>query len=375
LGMFLYGDSKRDDQVARKAKNAYEKGIELANQKQWDKAEEMFNEAIKIEPEWSHPYVGLAAIMRLQNKFEEAQQNYEKALSLQPELIKNIGREYAATLMKLGSQAMSEGKLEKSNEYLLKILDIPSMEAIDKKLYLNAIYIAGNVFSQMKQFEKAVSYFLKLIQLTENQPEFAEFYSNGYYTAGINLSRMQKYEEANPYLLKYIELNKSNVNAAQFVNIANYMLGINNYELLNLKNEQIMAEPMSAERKAKMDKLQQDKDKLNASNVATKAQEIAKIEDEMTLILNDDNKEKREKIAKAAQETQVEPFLTSVIQNLPDLEDAYVRLGNYYYLCQSYEKAIEFYKNLIEKFPSSPYISSYKKFLDTMEKESAAAKK
>ena len=65
LGMFLYGDSKRDDQVARKAKNAYEKGIELANQKQWDKAEEMFNEAIKIEPEWSHPYVGLAAIMRL----------------------------------------------------------------------------------------------------------------------------------------------------------------------------------------------------------------------------------------------------------------------------------------------------------------------
>lgn len=375
LGMCLYGADKTDDQVAKKAKMAYEKGIELAKHNQWDKAAQMFNEAIKLEPEWGPPYAGLAAMKRLQNKFEEAQQDFEKALNLRPELIKNIAREYAITLINLGTQAMNDQKLEKSSEYFLKILDIPSLEANDKKLYLNAVYQAGNVFSQMNQFEKAVSYFLKLIQMTENQAEFAEFYAHGNYMIGINLSLMKKYEEASPYLLKYIDLNKGNASATQFVVRANYMLGINNYELLNLKNEQIMAEPLSAERKAKIDKLQQDKDKLSANQVAGSAQKIAEIEDEMTLIKNDDLKEKREKIAKAAQETQVEPFLVSVIQNVPDLEDACVRLGNYYYLCQDYERAIELYKKLIEKFPSSQDMSSYKKFLDLLEKENVAVKK
>jgi tetratricopeptide (TPR) repeat protein len=375
LGIGLYGVDKADDQVAKNAKRAYEKGIELAKRQQWDKAAEMFNEAIKLEPEWGPPYASLAAMKRLQNKFEEARQDYEKALNLRPELIKSIAPEYAVTLINLGSQAMNDQEPEKSKEYFLKILDIPSMEAYDKKLYLNAVYLVGNVFTQMSQFEKAASYFLKLIQMTENQPEFSEFYANGNYMAGINLSQMKKYEEASPYLLKYIDLNKGNANAAQFVVRADYMLGINNYELLNLKSEQIMAEPLSAERKAKMDRLQQDKDKLSASPVAGSAQKIAEIEDEMTLIRNDDIKEKREKIAKAAQETEVEAFLASVIQNIPDLEDTYVRLGNYYYLCQNYEKAIEFYKKLIEKFPSSQDISSYKKFLDLLEKESVAVKK
>jgi hypothetical protein len=49
-------------------------------------------------------------------------------------------------------------------------------------------------------------------------------------------------------------------------------------------------------------------------------------------------------------------------------------LGNYYFLCQDYENAMQAYRTLIEKFPDSQDINTYKKFLGDIEKESKLKK-
>ena len=57
------------------------------------------------------------------------------------------------------------------------------------------------------------------------------------------------------------------------------------------------------------------------------------------------------------------------------MEDAYKDLGLYYYYCEDLDKAIDMYKKLIEKYPSSTRLDAYKTFLESVEKEAAAKNK
>jgi tetratricopeptide (TPR) repeat protein len=87
-------------------------------------------------------------------------------------------------------------------------------------------------------------------------------------------------------------------------------------------------------------------------------------------------RDKKIKIAELAKKTKdIEPYLKKAIEIKPDIEDACKYLGNYYMRCQNKEEALKIYKLLVEKFPNSPQLSTYKKIVEDIEKMISNEKK
>jgi tetratricopeptide (TPR) repeat protein len=145
------------------------------------------------------------------------------------------------------------------------------------------------------------------------------------YLLGVINNQLKEFPTSTQYLLKYLELTVANP-SDPFAPIANFLIGSNNFQLL---------------------------------------------EKEVAPIKNDpEEKQKATKIAAVAKKHEnIQSYLAKAIQLKPELEPAYMQLGNYYYYCQDLEKAIRTYKTLIEKFTASPDIASYKKFLQGIEKQ------
>ena len=81
-------------------------------------------------------------------------------------------------------------------------------------------------------------------------------------------------------------------------------------------------------------------------------------------------KEPRIKISILAKNrSEIEKYLTKAIELKPDLEQAFVIIGNYYYLCQDINNALKTYLTLVEKFPNSKDISTYNSFIEILKKE------
>ena len=80
-------------------------------------------------------------------------------------------------------------------------------------------------------------------------------------------------------------------------------------------------------------------------------------------------------IATAAKaSTGIQPNLAKAIELKPDLEDAFIDLGNYFFYCQDFDNSLKTYNDLITKFPTSPSIITYKSFMQNIEKEREAIK-
>jgi tetratricopeptide (TPR) repeat protein len=151
------------------------------------------------------------------------------------------------------------------------------------------------------------------------------------YLLGVVNSQLKEFQISTEYLLKYLELTMANP-SDPFAPIANFLIGSNNFELLE--------------------------------------KEVAPIKSDK------EEKQKATKIAALAKKHEnIHAYLEKAIQLKPDLEPAYMQLGNYYYYCQDLEKAIRTYQALIEKFPTSPDTESYKKFLEGIEKQKEQLKK
>jgi tetratricopeptide (TPR) repeat protein len=75
----------------------------------------------------------------------------------------------------------------------------------------------------------------------------------------------------------------------------------------------------------------------------------------------------------AAQYANIPELLGKAVAAKPELEDAYLVLGNYYYLAGDLDQAIAAYKALMEKFPASAGLAEYKSFLQKLEEEKAAS--
>ena len=149
---------------------------------------------------------------------------------------------------------------------------------------------------------------------------------------GLNYSRLNQPEQANPYLEKFIA-GPQNETTTPWLPLSYYMLANNNYLILD--------------------------------------KQIARIKEDKT----GDALAKFDLIAVAAKaNTGIQPNLVKTIELKPDIEDAFVKLGNYYFFCQDFDNALKTYNDLIAKFPTSPDLASYKSFMQNIEKERDALK-
>lgn len=354
-----------DQKTVKKIEKLIKKGDAQANKKEFDKAFETFNKALELSTDYAPTYFAIGKAYNIQKNFDTSIENLQKAVQLDPNFspaldlltktligiaqekaaqkklaeansyyakmleipgIENSAKEQRATaLFQLGVNYSALNNPVKSNEYLLKLLAIPDLAAFDKTKYVSASYQAGANFFNLAKLKEANQYLADLMKMPGLKEEFLRIYSMSLYLLGVINNQLKEFPTSTQYLLKYLELTAANP-SDPFAPIANFLIGSNNFQLL---------------------------------------------EKEVAPIKNDpEEKQKATKIAAVAKKHEnIQSYLAKAIQLKPELEPAYMQLGNYYYYCQDLEKAIQTYKTLVEKFAASPDIDSYKKFLQGIEKQ------
>ena len=321
------------DEIPKKVLKLEKKGDKALKKNELDKALEYYNEALKLYSEYDQIHCKIASVFTAQKNDIKALKHLEKALEINPE-----NSMAAKTLIQkcfiLASEQLRQNKIDKANEYYLKLIGVANAENLGKDFYSQSLYQLGLDYFSKKEHKKSNEYLLKFVKIPGVETDFAKFFSISHYLIGMNFAQLQDFKKSDECLLKFLEMNKED-SSSQIVAIANFIIGSNNFELL--------------EKEAK--KIEED-----AS--------IKKVRD------------KKLKIAELAKEKKtIEPYLKKAIEIKPDIEDAYKYLGNYYMRCQMKEEALKVYKLLNEKFPNSPQVLVYKKIVEDIEKIISKEKK
>jgi len=244
--------------------------------------------------------------------------------------IPNLGSTQKLTaLFQIGNNYANLGNQVKSNEYFVKVLETPELITVDKAKFVGASYRMGINYYQLQKFKEVDKYFSSLLQVEGLKEEYLKVYTFGLYLLGVSNSQLQNAEKSTKYLMEYLELTVNNP-SDPYAPLANFLVGSNNYNALQKELQPL--------------KDSKDKDALQ------KVAELAK------------------------SKTDILPYLLKAVELNPELEPAFTLMGNYYFLSLDYEKALQVYNSLVEKFPGSSDIDVYKSFIEKIKKAKEAKK-
>lgn len=326
LAMILGAVEKLPKPQGKDALKKMAKAEKAIQKKDFDAAMALYNEVIALEPNYAPVYFTTAQLMRAREDYASALVNYEKALAISPDLTMALS-EYIRTLLILSQKANDGRDLPKAGMYYEKILNTKNIEITHPKELQYAAYQLGfNAYNQ-QDFKKSILAFERFLAIPEIEKNAANNSVLATYMLGLNYSRLDQPEQANPYLEKFIAAPQ-NETTTPWLPLSYYMLAKNNTIPLTKQIAQIKAEK-SADPLAMFDL------------IAT--------------------------AAKAC--TGIQPNLVKTIELKPDIEDAFVDLGNYFFYCQDFDNALKTYNELIAKFPTSPSLPAYKTFMQNIEKE------
>ena len=199
-------------------------GAVLAEQNKPQEALENYNKSIKINPNYYQAYNNLGVCLHSLNKIDEAIQSYQKAIVIQP---KN-----ANAYNNLGAVFKEQGEREKSITCFQKAIVIQpkhadaynNLGAVFKQLkeykksiyyYKEAIQIKpssatysnlGNVFKGLGEYDKAINYQEQAIQINSR-------YADAYYNLATIFEKLSEFEKAIKYYLKVIDIRPEHPNA------------------------------------------------------------------------------------------------------------------------------------------------------------------
>lgn len=357
-------------EIPKKAVKLVKKADAAFQNQEYDKSLEAYNKAIQLAPEYAAAYLGLGRLQAAQKNDAEAVKNLEKAIELDPEsaVAKKL---YVDVLFQLGSQAISQRQVNQSNGYFSKLIEIPGVDQLIPDIYQKALFHLGTNYYMMRKSEESNKYYLKLAAILglENVDKKLVIQTN--YQIGINYSNMRKPKESIEYLNKLFQYPEFQSEFADAYISVFYVLGINSYSVKDYDK--------SIEHLSKFLELAKDSSAhnqmipvaysyLGSSHFIPLRKEVEKIIE----------KDQSKAVELAKKKNEIETCLSKAIElspNDPQMEDAYKDLGLYYYYCEELDKAVDIYKKLIEKYPSSKNLSAYKKFLGSVEKEAESKSK
>ena len=327
-GAWLGAEEKLPKPATKEAGKLMEKAEKAIKNKDLDGALAIYTEVQKLEPTYAPAYLTAAQVYRLKQDDANALVFLEKAIQANPEFARAIDA-YAHLLSEKARQSSTQGKPAEAIPYLTRLLAMPGLETTRKPIYIDGLFNMGVSNFQARQFEASVEAFTKLLAVPDLETAAKSSFVLSHYMMGFNLSLLEKPEDANGYLRKYVELAGAEP-GNNFVPVADYMIAKNEYALLD--------------------------------------KEVAKIRD------NKEETDVKTKVkAMAGQYANIPELLGKAIAARPELEDAYLVLGNYHYLAGDLDQAIAAYKTLVEKFAGSANKADYESFLKKLEDEKAAA--
>jgi tetratricopeptide (TPR) repeat protein len=326
-GASLGAQEKLPKPANKEAGKLMEKAEKAVKNKDLDGALAMYLEVQKLEPAYAPAFLTAAMVYRMKQDDANALASLEQGVQADPAFARGVDA-YAQLLAEKARQASAQGKPAEAIPYFTKLLAIPGLETSRKPQYIDGLFNMGVCAFQARKFEGSVEAFTKLLAVPDVATIAKPSYLLAHYMMGFNLSLLDKPEEANGFLRQYVELAASET-ANNFVPVADYMIAKNEYTLLDRKVAKVRADKEETDIMGKVKVL-------------------------------------------AAEYANIPELLGKAIAAKPDLEDAYLVLGNYYYLSGSLDQAIVSYKNLLEKFSGSANKADYESFLKKLEEEKAA---
>lgn len=315
--------------VSKKVQKIMKKADKRLKQNKMDKALALYQEAISLEKEYASPYYGIALIYTSRKKLKESLPFLEQAIKYRP----NYAEAYtllAKNGYTLAQQHEKAGEKEQASYLYRKILEYPVIKNIKPLTYARALFQTGVNLSQNKAYDKANTHFRDILSIPEIELKDLRMYAMTHFNLGVNLTQMNQLKEAIRFLQKYITLQTENPTDA-YLPIAHYALALNAYQLF---------------------------------------------EKEVEAIKKDKEKNKKERIAQVAKINRaIANHLLKAIEGRPNIEQAYVTLGNFYYLALDLEDSLKVYQQLVEKFPQSSDRQAYQNFIKELQKEIQKANK
>jgi len=328
VGAELAAEEKLPRPATKEASKLMEKAEKAIKAKDLDGALALYAEVQKLEPAYAPAYLAAAQVCKLKQDDENALAFLEKAVQANPQLGQAIDG-YAQLLSAKARQMNAQDKPAEAVPYFSRLAAIPDLEKTRKTVYVDALFNWGVSAFQARTFDVSVGAFTKLLSVPNLETEARQNFVLAHYMTGFNLSLLEKPEEANGYLRKYITLVAAEPTNS-FAPVAEYMIAKNEYALLDKEMAKLRAEK-------------------EATDLRTRIKAVA------------------------VQHANIPELLGRAIAAKPELEDAYLVLGNYYYLAGDLDQAITAYKALMEKFPGSAGLAEYKSFLQKLEEEKAAS--
>jgi tetratricopeptide (TPR) repeat protein len=331
LALTLGAVEKLAKPQSKDAVKKMEKAEKARIAKDYDTALALYGEVNQLEPNYAPAYFIAANLQLEREAVDAALANFEKALAISPDFTLAVNA-YLRALLILSQKAIDGRDMQKVGIYYDKILNIKNIEATHPQELQNMTYRMGSIEFSQKNFEKSIAAFLRFQAIPEIEKTAASKSALANYMIGINYSQLAQPEKAKPFLEKFISGPQDDV-TTPWVPLGYYFLASNDYLVLE--------------------------------------KQVAKIKEEKA----NDALATLDSIAAAAKASNaIQPNLVKAIELKPDLEDAYVKLGNYYFYCQDFDNASKTYTDLTVKFPASPDIASYKAFIEKIAKEREAIK-
>ena len=327
-GAGLLGEEKLPKPATKEGLKLMQKADKAVKDKDFDAALAAYAEVQKLEPAYAPGFLLAAQVCRMKQDDEGALVLMEKAIQANPAFTRSVDI-YVGLLMEKARQAGAQGKPDAAVPYFGRIVAIPGIESSHKSLFLDGLFNMGVSAFQARQFEASIVAFDKLLAVPDVATAAKSNYMLAHYMMGFNLSLLEKPTEANEYLRKYVELTAAEPGNT-FAPVAGYMIAKNEYALLDKDVAKVRAD-------------KEEKDVLGKVK------------------------------ALSVQYANIPELLGKAITARPDLEDAYLVLGNYYYLSGDLDKALATYRTLLEKCPTSPSKAEYEVFLKKLEDEKAKA--
>jgi len=319
--------SAEDVKIPKKALKLEKKADKATKKKEYDKAMELYKQALEIHQDMETVHYKIAYLFALKNNYKEAINELYTTLKINKDnenakkLLINLSIKYSNSLLK-------QRKIEEANKFYIKISSLEGINDLDAKYAVEIKYWIGFTYFQLQKPEKANEYLQKFITSVDVKVNFPKLFSTANYLLGLNYTQANDIDNSNKYLSAFIEINKEDKQNI-YLGIAKYLIAKNNFNILKEKIR-------------------------NIEKVRTRAN--LKESDKKILALTNSCKD-------------IEDNLLFAIEIKPDLEDAYVLLGNFYYLKKNLDNSIKYYKLLVEKFSSSPDVEIYKVFLKDIERQ------
>lgn len=350
-------------EVPKKAEKLVKKADEAFQKQKYEDALAAYTEAVQLAPEYAAAYVGLGRLQLTQKNLTEAVKNLEKAVELDPENAE-VKKLYANGLSQLGGQAFSQRQLEQSNNYFSKLTAIPGIDQLNPGLYQQSLFQLGTNYFVMQKNEESNKYYVKLSEIPGFENGNKALFIQTKYQIGANYAAMRKYKEAAECFTKLLQHPELETDFHTLYLSALYMLGLNSNFTGDFQT--------TSDALTKFLELAKDSPDharfLPLANLLLGSSQMTQLQQAVEKMEN--GKDKINKIAELAKaKPEIETYLLKAIELSPGLEPAYMHLGNYYYYCNDLEKSIATYNQLIEKFPDSPDLDQYKKFITDISKE------